>query len=1500
MRSQKELFALLLNVPEMTDRTDWKKELSSIDCGSITTVVKSATNIPKKYSDFIENYLKPQVGLSNEECYKLIAQFFSSEFFGNKDELKQLFDNAQMQQELVSVIEGFHNSERTFKLFLIRDVLILRHNNPSLRCLEAVSFVDQCLKKFEVSLKIVKSLSLGDLDSNTNEVISRNVRTWYSYIQIMILDTREAFCSVNQLLKFLEVCNDLIIELQPFANKDSVKLSLFFDDLLKVITSFFIRNFDLSSIIVPENQNITQNQAHRLMKESKSVLDSISSAVLKVASALPIVGLSWYVLKVQFESVNEIDAKIGQISLKNNALNSICEHSVEPIYDNKVLFEIYQEDLFDLMRIVLSKFEYSNLFGKSVMPVTILGNLIRNERNAKMFFEDLEKHSDANIGFNSLFLSMLYSFPTSAEALFSLIGVACHSFSHVKLFNLVSGLNIEEKSVYDVDDVSINGWIFAKTCVAQFLLPTSEKDLDQKELQLALSIVKLVNRLLTSGVSLLPAIVQVLELLPQLISNLSRSCSVENFESRKEIIKHSLSCLKPLAKIRPELVLNELIQCDILPIKAVDESELPKCYFTDIIFPWEIKLGSDLSASSSLIDLLQIGCHFLLENQEHMTDIYQVLILTRELIAKSLVPELCSEADLRNKSVVAFLNKCLETLIGLLKKVEIYPAEWSDLFSGELCNMVMFSQFGSNLASVLQVGNERITSAFSRQLTYSSSNGLGTELINLINTTLELVIYSWNFKQPGSNITSIENRLMQESEGEGFKKVVSYLFHQFDYKLPVLACKFLKLLALNPNSSLFTFLHDLKEPIRDKFNRVLSKATEDPSLKSGIVELLISCVESQPALLDFLINLDCTTKKLGTPSVLQPILDVITNDNNGKIELSKLFLNIVEFVHVIWTESDAQIQLQNFVKSQPNFWPSLFKFLICPDVLNPDPKLVSVAGRIMKTVAIELRCLSTANGADELKSSFGKFIKNGQFFAWFDLAKQIVKIEKQAILDGNPNIDRNSCTFDDVCSLVSSMRQLLTSTLNRNEATKIFRQADKDELARALNFSLECLSSCLQLLISGVEIDSVRSSKVEATVVMVSLLVLNLIQQPDMQDSEHLEAVCEILSLSSTMRDFNFYQKFNLTMFACLNIIMQDEMSTKISSDPVVKSIINSANNVLKVVLQNASSNSNQESKLCPMSDIAITMLSMLFLRVTSTEFFLTQIGQSDLISNLVTLFQFSIYSEGNKSQMAYSVLSLFVHLSSYKISAEFLVKCNIHKQLCLALYDECSRFSSDNLPSTQKQSKEKNLLKAGHESCNCFSSLMVLSANLLSHAEAAYLEQSLDIVSCFEDRIVHNFSHLYYDQSEYFLNELLSVVQFVQRLSVYMKVWRYKLRDNFDIVTSSMATACQTCIALLIRPKYFQYLLTHGYHPSDRKRLSTSDSSGGGFSSEVAGRKSAGSLGRKTPTIGSSMTPAGASGASSSSLSRQRSLSSTILTTGEFCYTYAASNFSGYNERCL
>ena len=129
--------------------------------------------------------------------------------------------------------------------------------------------------------------------------------------------------------------------------------------------------------------------------------------------------------------------------------------------------------------------------------------------------------------------------------------------------------------------------------------------------------------------------------------------------------------------------------------------------------------------------------------------------------------------------------------------------------------------------------------------------------------------------------------------------IAKYIFHRTDPKLPILAVLVLRSLAKTNPMVLTASFGDSLVGLRNAFVHRLLSLVEPVRLKIAIIEFLVTCVESQPGIVESFTQLVQDKNKqyaLGKFSCLNPILEVLEN----KEQVDVLTSASVEFLATLW------------------------------------------------------------------------------------------------------------------------------------------------------------------------------------------------------------------------------------------------------------------------------------------------------------------------------------------------------------------------------------------------------------------------------------------------------------------------------------------------------------------------------------------------------------------------------------------------------------------------
>ena len=1363
--------------------------------------------LPEKYSEFIKTHLKPTMkkrALQEADCAGLLKTFLKCEFFGAKQELDDVFRNLQHQRDFAFLLSEYYNMEKLFRLMAVRDSFILacshKLKSPSRNSTSSqtsvhfpkLTYRTQVASELKTILNYLKSSEV-DIEASDEALstLTRLSNELLLLLQVLVLESwiSPVVTNVAELISVFENCAAITSELESLAARFATnELSLKFRHIVLLISIYLIQNMHLEKIA----EKLLGSEVAPVFGKSESVLNKFTNCLLMFANTFPIIGIAWFSISHAFGSSNDKVSQIGKIALANKVFNQmlmIAASSDLDMYDS-VFKNIVKINFYKLLKCVLTQFEIENLVESVGIFVSLLQTLLSSPENVAIFFADLKISTEINpVGFSSVFLLLMNNFPSSSQYFLSVLSAIDQCEDAEKVYTVISRLNVG--SVLSKADMSsyggnetfelsqsknganrIDGWLYLKSFVMKFLLvPVGEETYNDELLSLH-AITKIIYSMVKADLDMPKEVLAIVEFFPQLLGKIASDPLYNEISS--ETASYCFGALKYIAGVEPDLVKNELILCSIFPQLKLDRNELNECLFVCQLFPMELKI-SHFDGTKAFLDLVKT----LMLNQNEET-FYQNLQVTVNLLGCFLIPALAKELpNLMNGKLLEALFYCLSLLEEQISQVESKMIENEDVATQVLKFLVScFLQDNTlcvDLLKLLEIGNDTLNARLQSEFVYGNFNsGVGSLLKNCLKLCLKVLCWIWSSANrflDGEGKTYLEAKLFHENHGHCFKKIVSFLFHQFDCELPVLASRLLFTMACTKNSY-FSFLDQMKAPVRDKFNRVLAKRTENAELKTAVIKLMTKSIDTQPAFLDFMLNFNTTSKKPEHPSVILPVIDLIVDDQlggihdygNGKIVISDDYESAIELVYFMW--ADYQEGLQMYLKSLPKFWEQLTKVLFAiSEITDPNAKTISCACSVLKTLSIQIHYNSLNNGGEKLRTVVNKFMVQGHFFIWFDALKKSTGFYIGCKRSGL------RARFLLLKDLASSISQFVSVVINRVDAVSIIKQMDRDEV-RTIH---DCLLYCLKkfLVCEDRQVDSLIS--------IFSMLLLNFIQQFQLTACEQVESLCEILKLAQSVDNVKTCLKLGCSVAASLTIVMQLESAPKISNAELVATIIHTCHNMVRIYVpgnlpDELYAKLMQLPELKRMCEVFVSLTSTLFLQTSSVSLYLEKLAEYDVIETYLRLLKLDI-SSPSSSKIACSIMSFFVQLSSYKSSAQFLAKSNIHQSLCLTLTNAMSSKSTQLHLDTSSDGNEI--------SASCFSNFMVLAGNLLSLLEAEYLEQACDVISCFEEQIVNKFIGIYTSQTEPFLDQVLSILHFIQEFSAYMKVWRFKLSQNFENITT-------------------------------------------------------------------------------------------------------------------
>lgn len=238
--------------------------------------------------------------------------------------------------------------------------------------------------------------------------------------------------------------------------------------------------------------------------------------------------------------------------------------------------------------------------------------------------------------------------------------------------------------------------------------------------------------------------------------------------------------------------------------------------------------------------------------------------------------------------------------------------------------------------------------------------GRGTQLVAVVQLALQLLHQL--VTEPGSGPAVMRGPLGQAVRSPPAGSRPHYLLtlahYTYFHHRPELATAAIKLLAAisrdSGQVSVLACLGPAAAAVRDQLLARLESSTEDIRLKMAIIELLVSCVASQPGMLQLLMDLqeDASTQDPG--GCLAPVLRLLAHCNTeAGPTWADLHLVIVRLVDSLW--SRGRILATSHLKKQKDFWCDLAKPLTSP---GPDDqtsvKKMRIKAYILRIISHEL------------------------------------------------------------------------------------------------------------------------------------------------------------------------------------------------------------------------------------------------------------------------------------------------------------------------------------------------------------------------------------------------------------------------------------------------------------------------------------------------------------------------------------------------------------------
>ena len=399
-------------------------------------------------------------------------------------------------------------------------------------------------------------------------------------------------------------------------------------------------------------------------------------------------------------------------------------------------------------------------------------------------------------------------------------------------------------------------------------------------------------------------------------------------------------------------------------------------YFTKTSLYQLKEMGNDLNTGV-------VGS--LLAQQECVDGEYPLLFAYLDLLStcvniedKNLEPSLSASITFLAQDVLpsfqqwTYVNtagreKLGQKILSLFK--DFLSSNTTNTLKKNLANAIIQGTSVETLLEVVGIGDRAIQQLIESQ--HSWESGTGTELGNLINLAMS-VLQQLLLNTEAHKLDRLSQTFcspVSASRPHFVLTLAQYIYHVHNLCIPISAMKLMATIANIFPMSLLACLGKDSEAVKDVLIYKLESPIESVALKTSIIDLFSSCVETQPGFIQLLIGIldnarvvkgqgqmkessekgdkDPGAKLVSDDGCLKAILSLVEETKNRTDpKLSPLQNSLTRFLFKLWLHQ--RIIAITYLKEQKNFWTNITWTLFHED-LKSNEKLSSQLLRIISS-----------------------------------------------------------------------------------------------------------------------------------------------------------------------------------------------------------------------------------------------------------------------------------------------------------------------------------------------------------------------------------------------------------------------------------------------------------------------------------------------------------------------------------------------------------------------
>ncbi|PVD21635.1 hypothetical protein C0Q70_17434 [Pomacea canaliculata] len=742
---------------------------------------------------------------------------------------------------------------------------------------------------------------------------------------------------------------------------------------------------------------------------------------------------------------------------------------------------------------------------------------------------------------------------------------------------------------------------------------------------------------------------------------------------------------------------------------------------------------------------------------------------------------------------------------------------------------LLFTEAGKALMEIVATGVDNVEAALVQQ--GSVTEGSGIDLIELIQLSLSLLNQLLLLRPPDLPLSPVEQALFWQPAGRQSQHVVAtvaqYIYHRHNPKLPIMATRLLRHLAVMSPMSILACLGNDAEPIRDMYLTRLQAVSEDLRLKVAILELLSVCVETQPGLIEIFFDVQGQSTdsgegkkdlKLGRSSCLQTLLTLMeVNKQNTYMCHPELLCACLDLVHSLW--HGRRETAMEVLRAKQSFWASVtapLKREVTEVHEESDFPLrlteMRIAAFAFRILAQEIYTVTGTSLDTQLKSCLKDLGKDDWFIYWSKFIKQSLMAEQSQEKPIHGMLE------NPVILLLKAWRSFLIVTskfklLDELQVTDIKKEHIIHHLLEGLLAQFSGELSSLNMKIATI-LAALYFMLLRSWIGSISKPVAILVS---------LRGAAELTnSVSETL-----IPSVQIGLIGALNLLLQRARGELSSSAkippptvatllPVVCPMLPHSTRQLPSPAELAKTRHDEETTGKGRSDnlaesklmLQVTLCSLLteIIEATDPQLWLPSLQKHCVLAAL--LVSLEDYMKAKQSMpYIHSGLLLLTAIAEKEKGAAVLTMSDFTAHTCLAVG---SLYSKEEMFATHVLSSKASAGTSG--SSISWYGLYCMSVNLytllLHKLGFSFLDDALNFLGAHQDRMQQSLDLAQQTLLEPAMIEAECTCLFLHQMALYRRQWRLHLPQVMAKLLMSLLNMLQTFISLLIRPRYLQHLL--------------------------------------------------------------------------------------------